>query len=295
MHLMKSMTLFPLIGTILAAIACPAGAQDAPYVVSMTPKNGAVDVDPKLKEIVITFSEPMTDRSWSVTGGGENAPEVTDIHYEKNCTVLVMKVKLKPGWIYRFGLNSPSFRNFKSRKGVSLEPVQVTFRTKGKRKIASQDVQNDAPYIVSMKPENGHTDVDPKLKEIVITFSEPMTDKSWSVTGGGENYPEITSIYYKKNCTVLVMKVKLKPGWSYQFGINSPSFRNFKNRKGVPVDPVLVTFRTKGGKSSKGEKSTVKLSSMGKADFRMTDANGVRLSGKDYAGVPLFITFGAAW
>ena len=43
----------------------------------------------------------------------------------------LMKVKLKPGWIYRFGLNSPSFRNFKSRKGVSLEPVQVTFRTKG--------------------------------------------------------------------------------------------------------------------------------------------------------------------
>ena len=68
---------------------------------------------------------------------------------------------------------------------------------------------DDAPKVVRIDPENGAGDVDPGLDEIKITFSEPMTDRSWSVTGGGENFPDIKSIYYTKNCTVLVMKVKL--------------------------------------------------------------------------------------
>lgn len=150
-------------------------------------------------------------------------------------------------------------------------------------------IAQEPPRVVKMVPENGAVNVDPKLKEIVVTFSEPMTDKSWSVTGGGDNFPGIKSIFYRKNCTELVMKVELQPGWRYEFGINSVSHKNFKSRKGVPVEPVRVTF------STKGERGAVKLKSLGKIDFTLTDANGVVVRSQDYKGVPIFIAFGAAW
>jgi hypothetical protein len=151
------------------------------------------------------------------------------------------------------------------------------------------------PRVVQIVPENGATNVDPELDTITITFSEPMTDRSWSVTGGGDNYPDIKSIFYKEDCTVLVIKVDLKPGWTYRFGLNSPSHKNFVSRKGVPLEPMLVTFKTKekGGKKRKSQKTT--LPSLGKAEFTLSDVNGFELKSQDFRGVPLFIVFGAAW
>jgi hypothetical protein len=154
---------------------------------------------------------------------------------------------------------------------------------------------DDAPKVVRIEPENGADDVDPGLEEIKITFSEPMTDRSWSVTGGGENFPDIKSIYYTKACTVLVIKVKLKPGWSYRFGINSPSYKNFKSKKGIPVEPMLVTFKTGGSSGKKNKIGTGTLPSLGKLEFSLLDANGLAVESQDYKGVPLFIAFGAAW
>jgi len=108
------------------------------------------------------------------------------------------------------------------------------------RALGASILQN-GPEVVRMTPENGAADVDPGLKEIVITFSEPMRDKSWSVTGGGENFPEITSIYYTKGCTVLNMKVKLKPGWDYQFGLNSQSFNVWRSTCGCLPRRLLMS------------------------------------------------------
>jgi hypothetical protein len=155
--------------------------------------------------------------------------------------------------------------------------------------------QERAPTVVNIVPENGATDVDPSLKEIRITFSEPMMDRSWSVTGGGENFPDIKSIYYIENCTVLVMKVSLKPGWTYRFGINSPSYRNFKSRKGVSVEPQLVTFKTRDPGDRGKTRTKEKLDSLGKLEFSLLDAHGLEVESQDYRGVPLFIAFGAAW
>ncbi|MBU0754309.1 MAG: Ig-like domain-containing protein [Planctomycetes bacterium] len=150
----------------------------------------------------------------------------------------------------------------------------------------------EAPRVVKMTPENGATDVDPNLEEIVVVFSEPMTDGSWSVTGGGENFPEIKSIRYTNKCTELIIKVGLKPDWTYNFGLNSPSHRNFKSQKGVPLEPMRVTFSTRG---KGGAKKSSKTAVLGKIDFNLEDAHGLRLCSRDYKGVPLFITFGAAW
>lgn len=102
---------------------------DRPHVVKMSPENGAVGVDPKTKQIRITFDRKMFD-AWSVVGGGENFPEIDgDIHYANNKKTLIIPVKLKPNWTYEFGLNSESNTFFKSADGVPLEPVRVTFTT----------------------------------------------------------------------------------------------------------------------------------------------------------------------
>jgi hypothetical protein len=155
------------------------------------------------------------------------------------------------------------------------------------------------PKVVKIVPDNGSTNVDPNLEEILIHFDQPMTDQSWSVTGGGENYPDIKAIRYTKGCTVLEIKVKLKPGWRYQFGLNSPSFQNFKSAKGVPLRPVLVTFSTRGKKGTAGSKSTAssagRLKSLGKMPFDLVDVNGMSVSHRDYKGVPIFMAFGPAW
>jgi hypothetical protein len=162
--------------------------------------------------------------------------------------------------------------------------------------FAQEDASAESkPRVVGMVPENGSRKVDPKLDKILITFSEPMTDQSWSICGGGEHFPEIKGIRYTKKCTVLEITVRLKPGWSYEFLLNSPSYRNFLSREGVPLDPVGVRFETRGKKpTGKSGKKPV-LEKLGKIDFDLADAAGIRIRSQDYAGVPLFIVFGAAW
>jgi hypothetical protein len=48
------------------------------------------------------------------------------------------------------------------------------------------------------------------------------------------------------------VSVKLKPGWSYQFMLNSDRFKAFKSQDGVPLAPVVVTFKTRNGKPKDG-------------------------------------------
>jgi beta-lactamase regulating signal transducer with metallopeptidase domain len=103
----------------------------APRIVEMEPENGATDVDPNLKALRVTFDRPMAG-GFSWTGGGEQFPKIPAGKKprwsadQKTCT---LPVELQPGKAYRLGLNSPSFKNFASAKGVPLDPVVYEFRT----------------------------------------------------------------------------------------------------------------------------------------------------------------------
>jgi hypothetical protein len=114
---------------------------DRPKVVSTTPADGAADVDPDLAAIQVVFDRPMEDGSWSLVGGGPNFPETSGKPaYDDTKTTWTVPVKLKPGWSYRFMLNSDRFQNFRSREGVPLKPVEVSFRTAEKPpKKSSED------------------------------------------------------------------------------------------------------------------------------------------------------------
>jgi len=117
----------------MANSAPPAAAQNVdpniPTIVSMQPLNGATDVSSSIQLITVTFDRPMGG-GFSWTGGGEHYPETTGEPYwstdRKTCC---LPVALKPNWNYKFGLNSQSFKNFKSEQGYPLTPVVWIFST----------------------------------------------------------------------------------------------------------------------------------------------------------------------
>ena len=94
----------------------------APRIVSLTPANGSIGVDPAIKAITVTFDRPMMDRAWSLvrTDAG-SYPEVTGMpQYGPARKVLTIPVRLKPATTYHLYLNSEQFSGFKSAEGIPL-------------------------------------------------------------------------------------------------------------------------------------------------------------------------------
>jgi hypothetical protein len=116
-----------------------------PQIVSMTPPNDAKDVDPAITELRVTFNVPMAG-GFSWTGSGPHFPKTTHLpHWTADGKTCILPVELKPDWDYRLGLNSPSFKNFRSRSGVPLEPVVYRFTTRGATAEASEPESGDRP------------------------------------------------------------------------------------------------------------------------------------------------------
>jgi hypothetical protein len=102
------------------------------------------------------------------------------------------------------------------------------------------------PIVIKTNPPAYSEDIEPSLNEITATFNKIMTDKSWSWTGGGEAFPQITGkSSYDPNRTTCSLPVKLEPGKVYWVGINSPSHQNFKSKAGIPAQRYVIMFATK--------------------------------------------------
>jgi hypothetical protein len=102
-----------------------------------------------------------------------------------------------------------------------------------------------APRVVSMVPANGATDVDPALTTMTITFDRPMKPGSWSMMEVGP-FPEITGrLAFDATGRVLTVPVRLSPGVTYEFRLNSAGRTGFKSREGYALVPLKVTFTTR--------------------------------------------------
>jgi hypothetical protein len=220
-------------------------AQGAPQIVSCSPARGATDVDPALKEITVTFDQDMEEgMSW--TGGGPEFPQISEgqkVHWRDKRTC-VLPVKLQSGHHYRVGINSPSYRNFRSTAGVPALTSAIWFTTSGTSDVPKPETQ--APRIVSMEPPIGAQDVRPDLKELRVTFNVPMGG-GFSWTGGGPEFPTIPEgqkPFWTEDHKTCVLPVELKPNSQYRLGLNSQSFKNFRSADGVPLAPVVYTFKT---------------------------------------------------
>jgi len=108
-------------------------------------------------------------------------------------------------------------------------------------------VNNLPPVVVETDPPAGAHDVPPGETEIRVRFSKPMTDGSWSWSTAWENSTPavIGDPHYAADGTICIIKVKLAPGTSYGYWLNSEKFKNFQDREGRPAIPYLLTFRTK--------------------------------------------------
>jgi hypothetical protein len=219
-----------------------ATASVPPSVVSTNPVAGASDVDPALDKITITFDQDMGG-GFSWTGGGPEFPQTTGKSTWIDKRTAVLPVKLEAAKYYRLGINSTSFQNFCSAAGVPVRPGTIYFTTRGAD--AQAVARMKTPTVTKLDPPNGSADVDPARGSISITFDSKMGDgMSWC--GGGPTFPEMAGkITWSVDHTVCTMPVKLKPGQTYQIGVNSPSNRNFMSESGVSVEPVEWTFKTK--------------------------------------------------
>lgn len=236
----------------LDAMAPPAASSAnaaPPRIVSTSPQVGALDVDPAISEIAVTFDKDMGGgMSW--TGGGPDFPPVPEgqkIHWNDDKRTCVMPVKLEAGHYYRVGINSTSYQNFRSVGGIPTQPSAIFFVTRGADEATRQKAMK--PVVVEMVPPNGATGVDPNLKELRVTFSVPMGG-SFSWTGGGPNYPsgpEGSRPQWSEDKKTCTRPVVLKPNTQYQLGLNSPSHKNFQSETGIPLDWVRWTFTTGPG------------------------------------------------
>ena len=220
-------------------------AAPPPRIVSVSPAVGSTDVDPATSEIVVMFDRDMQG-GFSWTGGGPDYPPMAENmkpHW-RNTRTCVLPVKMEVGRFYRVGINSKSHGNFRSVEGVSAMPSAVYFTTKGAPKELVDKIKK--PTIVDLTPKHGAANVDPKTKEIRVTFDMPMGPEfSW--TGGPPSFPPIIegqSPKWSEDKLSCTLPVRLEPNHTYQLGLNSQSARNFTSAWGVSIDPVRYTFTT---------------------------------------------------
>ena len=113
---------------------------------------------------------------------------------------------------------------------------------------AELSLDSVAPTVVTTSPAAEAKEVDPALSEILVTFSKPMQDGSWSwSTSGNGKFPDTTGKpRYLADHRTCVLPVKLSPGTTYAIWLNSQKFKNFKDANGTPALPYHLVFTTGG-------------------------------------------------
>lgn len=104
---------------------------NGPKLVSMTPADGAEDVDPATSTIALVFDRPMKSGMALMRAEGGVYPESPGKpSWDAEGRVLTLAVRLKPGTTYRFGSNAEDMYGFQARDGKPLRPLTVGFRTR---------------------------------------------------------------------------------------------------------------------------------------------------------------------
>lgn len=101
-----------------------------PKLVSMEPVDGAQDVDPAIAVIRFVFDRPMKSGIALMRSNAAVPESAGDITWDVEGKVLSYPVRLKPGTMYRFGLNAEDVYGFRDRDGLPLQPMIVSFRTR---------------------------------------------------------------------------------------------------------------------------------------------------------------------
>ncbi len=137
----------------------------------------------------------------------------------------------------------------KPKKQKEMDEKFIEHLRENKKEEADKSVDRagQGPIVVRTSPTVYADDVSPKLREITVTFDQPMMDKSWSWVQWDAPYPEtVGSPYYddeKKTCT---LPVKLESAKAYLVAFNLEPYTGFRNAAGEPAKPYVLVFATKG-------------------------------------------------
>jgi len=105
------------------------------------------------------------------------------------------------------------------------------------------------PVVVNTFPAAGSTNVDPALTEIRITYSKPMSGRTWSwFTHKNLGYPQMLGDpKLSGDKKTFVRKMQLEPGKLYGLWFNrSDSAGGILDASGIAAVPYLLTFSTAG-------------------------------------------------
>ena len=130
---------------------------------------------------------------------------------------------------------------------ATISLIALSCATLCAQTVATPTVDTVAPVVVKTAPAAGAKDIAAGVVEIKVTFSKEMADGSWSWSDAWKNSsPEIVGKpHYEADGKTCVLKVKLEPGKTYGYWINSQSFKNFKDRQGRSAVPYMLVFQTK--------------------------------------------------
>jgi hypothetical protein len=100
---------------------------------------------------------------------------------------------------------------------------------------------------VSLVPANEASDVDPRLKSIVVTFDRPMKPGYIAVIRLDANrFPGVTDqVSFDAKQTVLTIPVELEPNREYVLGLNAEETLVMQDEQGNPLAPVVIRFKTR--------------------------------------------------
>jgi len=111
------------------------------------------------------------------------------------------------------------------------------------------------PVVVETYPLSGAKEVPTGETEIRVRFSKPMADGSWSWSTAWDNSMpnSIGAPRYLADHRTCVLKVRLEPGKTYGWWLNSEKFKGFKDQSGQPAVPYLLMFQTAPAPGSKSD------------------------------------------
>ena len=254
-----------------------------PRVVATNPPAFADDVDPSLDKITATFDQPMRDRSWSWTGGGETFPELTGKpHYDATRKTCTLPVKLKAGQVYWVGINSPSYKNFKTPAGVPATRHVILFATAG-ADGAPTPIPEDLTYkakAINGMPSETIEKAESKSHEPLRLGPAPWTDgEVMQLDLKSQVGMKLGTIFY----TVESVKVETKDAWRVESHMTVPmsGMRQFtsvsaKRESFLPISAVTKNDQTGdfyGEYTQKGV--TWRIDTPNKKDTRKVELEGV--------------------
>ncbi len=103
-----------------------------PVVVETNPRAGAVNVNPSLAEVRVTFSKDMmTDNMWSVVKISDDTfPTFAgEVRYQ-DARTFVIPVALDPGSTYALWVNYKQHDAFRDLNGIAAIPYFLVFQTR---------------------------------------------------------------------------------------------------------------------------------------------------------------------